>query len=54
MPPRAHPPSEADKESHHSPSLMDRLQPALAGKYFSKNPEDIAALRAKQMKLKEK
>ena len=34
--------------------LEDRLAVAVRGKYFSKNPEQIAELRNKQQKLKEK
>ena len=40
--------SEADKESNQNPMLLDdRLAVAVRGKYLSKNPEEIAALRNK-------
>ena len=40
--------SEADKESNQNPMLIDdKLAVAVRGKYFSKNPEEIAALRNK-------
>ena len=45
FPPNA---SEADKESNQNPMLLeDRLAVAVRGKYFSKNPEEIANLRNK-------
>ena len=34
--------------------LEDRLAIAVRGKYFSKNPEEVALIRNRQQKLKEK
>ena len=55
MAPSGKPPSEADASS--SKNLMtfeDRMQKAVMGKYFIKNPDQVASLRVSKQKLGEK